>query len=254
MLNTIIDLIKETKGIILDVRKQSDVTIKGYGNYVTQVDYSVQAFLKEFLFKLYPHIQFLGEEEPKTINFDKAVWILDPIDGTANLVRNLNQSAVSLALVENRTPILGVVYNPFSDEIFYAEKGKGAFLNGKPIAVSNASSLKNSLISIGTAPYNKELADDIFHSVCEIYKRCEDVRRFGAAAIELCNLAAGRIDGFFEKHLKPWDYAAGAVILKEAGGKITNYEHGTISFEKPDDIIASNGLFHDELTSILNCS
>jgi len=253
MLNRVLKLVKETKSIIFDAQKQSDVTIKGYGNYVTQVDCCVQSFLKTSLQTFYPNIQFMGEEgEHAELDFSKFVWILDPIDGTANLVRNLNQSAVSLALVENRTPILGVVYNPFADEIFYAEKDKGAFLNGERIAVSKASSLKNSLISIGTAPYNKELADDIFQSVCEIYKHCEDVRRFGAAAIELCNLAAGRIDGFFEKRLKPWDYAAGAVILKEAGGKITNYERGTISFERPDDIIASNGLFHDEFTNILN--
>lgn len=253
MLANIIDVVKRTKIIIMDVNKKSAVTIKGYGNYVTKVDFEVQTFLKNELHTLYPDIQFMGEEEATAVTFENnSVWILDPIDGTSNLIHNLNQSAVSLGLVANFEPILGVVYNPFSDELFYAEKGKGAYFNGRPISVSKKASLQESLISFGTAPYDKALADDVFSSACEIYKRCEDLRRFGAAALELCYLASGRTDGFFERNLKPWDYAAGAAILNEAGGKITNYSLGPVSFETPDDIIASNGKIHDELYSVLH--
>ncbi len=252
MLQKVASLVKETREIIFDVQKKSAVEVKGHGNYVTQIDYSVQKFLKEALRELYPAIQFMGEEgEREFIDFDGCVWILDPIDGTANLVRNLDQSAVSLALVKKREPVLGVVYNPFSETLYYAEKGRGAFCNGEKITVSDAGTLNESLVSFGTAPYNKELCEEVFETAREIYSRCEDLRRFGAAAIELCNLAAGRIDGFFEQHLKPWDYAAGVVILQEAGGKITNYQGKCVSFEHPDDIIASNSKIHQELFEIV---
>ena len=253
MLENIIDIVKRTKSIILDINKKNDVTVKGYGNYVTQVDFEVQSYLKEQLFALFPSIQFMGEEETSFVDFENAsVWILDPIDGTANLIHNLNQSAVSLGLVTNYEPVLGVVYNPFTDELFYAEKGKGAYFNGEKISVSQTPSLKKSLISLGTAPYKKTLSEDVFSSARKVYERCEDIRRFGAAALELCYLAAGRTDGFFERNLKPWDYAAGAAILNEAGGKITNYSLGPVSFETPDDIIASNGKIHNELHSVLH--
>lgn len=253
MLEKVIDIVKQTKNIILDTNKKTAVTVKGWGNYVTQVDFEVQAFLKRRLHALYPSIQFVGEEETAAANFeDASVWVLDPIDGTANLIHNLNQSAVSLGLIKNYEPVLGVVYNPFTNELFYAEKGKGAYFNDERIFVSGTNSLKQSLISMGTAPYDKTLAEDVFSSTCEVYKRCEDIRRFGAAALELCYLAAGRTDGFFERNLKPWDYAAGAAILNEAGGKITNYSLGPVSFETPDDIIASNGKIHDELYSVLH--
>ncbi|MBQ7032817.1 MAG: inositol monophosphatase [Clostridia bacterium] len=252
MLMKVANLIQETKNIIFDARKKASVEVKGYGNYVTQVDYAVQNFLKENLRRLYPEIQFMGEEgDREVIDFDGLVWILDPIDGTCNLVRGLNQSAVSLGLVKNRVPILGVVYNPFAEELFYAEAGQGSYLNGVRISVSDAPTLHESLISLGTAPYNKELGRETFETAYEIYGRCEDLRRFGAAAIELCNLAAGRTDGFFERNLKPWDYAGGAAILKEAGGIITNYKGGAISFEKPDDIVASNGKIQNELLEIV---
>ncbi len=253
MLSKVIDAVKQTKRIILDTKKMSEVTVKGYGNYVTKIDFEVQSYLKQQLHTLYPSIQFMGEEETSSVVFENAsVWVLDPIDGTSNLIHSLNQSAVSLGLIKNYEPILGVVYNPFTNELFYAEKGNGAYFNGERISVSKTPSLKQSLISLGTAPYDKTLADDVFSSACEIYKRCEDIRRFGAAALELCYLAAGRTDGFFERNLKPWDYAAGIAILNEAGGKITNYSLGPVSFERPDDIIASNGKIHDELYSVLH--
>ena len=139
MLENIIDIVKRTKSIILDINKKNDVTVKGYGNYVTQVDFEVQSYLKEQLFALFPSIQFMGEEETSFVDFENAsVWILDPIDGTANLIHNLNQSAVTLGLVTNYEPVLGVVYNPFTDELFYAEKGKGAYFNGEKISVEEA--------------------------------------------------------------------------------------------------------------------
>lgn len=248
----VIELVKRTKDIILDKKKAAEIEVKGYGDFVTQVDFAVQNFLFGELSSLYPDIQCVGEEsDNKNTDYDKSMWILDPIDGTANLVYGLNQSAVSLGLVKNREPVFGVVYNPFSNELFWAEKGKGAYLGDKKISVTNAKTLSDSLISAGTSPYYKGLAEENFTEMCEVFKRCLDIRRFGAAAIDLCNLASGRIDGYFEKRLKPWDYAAGAIIVREAGGKITNFDLGEIAFDRPDDIIATNSNIHLELAELL---
>lgn len=253
MVDDIIKLVKECRDIILDKKRKSEFRMKGLGDYVTQVDFDVQSFLKEKLLKAYPEIQFMAEEgEQEKIDFTKKVWILDPIDGTANLVHGLNQSAVSLGLIENNVPVLGVVYNPFYNELFYAEKGKGAYLNGEKIHVSTAEKMINCLISAGTAPYYKEISKENFEVIRSVYEHSEDIRRFGTAAIDLCNLAAGRIDGFFERLLKPWDYAAGAAILAEAGGKITGYNMENLTFFGPSDIIASNTLIHDELADVVN--
>ncbi len=252
MLNKIVELVKETKPIIFDREKRSNITNKGYADYVTQVDFEVQKFLSEKLAELYPDIQFMGEEgERKDIDMTKSVWILDPIDGTANLVHNFNQSAVSLGLVVNNEPILGVVYNPFSDEVFYAEKGKGAYLNGKEIHVTDSKTMKECIICAGTAPYYKDLARDTADTIYRVMCASEDIRRYGSAAIDLCNVASGRVDGFFERMLKPWDYAAGIAILTEAGGMATNYDLGSIAYDRPDNIIASNGLIHEEFRNIV---
>lgn len=248
----VIELVKKTKDIILDKKKASEIEVKGYGDFVTQVDFAVQGFLFKELSVLYPSIQCVGEEsDNKNVDYEKSMWILDPIDGTANLVYGLNQSAVSLGLVEKGEPVFGVVYNPFSGELFWGEKGKGAYLHDKKLSVTKAEKMSDSLIGVGTSPYYKELADENFSEMCEVFKRCLDIRRFGAAALDLCNLAAGRIDGFYEKRLKPWDYTAGAVIVTEAGGKITNFNLGKIAFDRPDDIIATNSKIHSELADVL---
>ena len=255
MLDKIVELVKETKPIIFDKEKRNNITNKGYADYVTQVDFEVQKFLSEKLAELYPNIQFMGEEEEegerKDIDMTKSVWILDPIDGTANLVHNFNQSAVSLGLVVNNEPVLGVVYNPFSEEIFYAEKGKGAYLNGKEIHVTKSKTMKECIICVGTSPYYKDLARETADTIHRVLCECEDIRRSGAAAMDICRVAAGMADGMFERMLKPWDYAAGIAILTEAGGMATNYDLGSVAYDRPDNIIVSNGLIHEELRNVV---
>lgn len=253
MLHTVIDLVRQTKEIIFDIKKVADVDVKGYGNYVTQVDVAVQNFLQERLLSLYPDIQFMGEEKSnEEIDFARPVWVLDPIDGTANMMHSLGLSAVSLALVENGQPTLGVVYNPFTEDLYAAEKGKGATLNGRPIHVSDTARVHDSLIAIGTAPYHKELSEQNFKDFYRIYTSCEDIRRLGAAAIDLVSVAAGKMDAYFERVLNPWDIAAGIVILREAGGTVTDQNLGDIRLDCQVDILATNSHIHRELHDILS--
>ena len=249
----LIELIRETKKIALDSGSAHDITVKGTADFVTRVDMGVQEFLRPRLRELYPDVQFMSEEKDNSgIDPRGRVWILDPIDGTTNLIHDYKMSAVSLGLAENGIPVMGVVYNPFTDELFCAKQGGGAFLNGERIRVSESESMESSLISVGTSPYYKELADENFEAIKRIFIKAEDVRRCGSAAMDLCYTACGRIDGYFERRLKPWDYAAGTVILREAGGCVTTTAGGEPSSSFPSDIIASNGKIHDELYSVIN--
>ncbi|MGN0162026.1 MAG: inositol monophosphatase family protein, partial [Candidatus Ornithomonoglobus sp.] len=172
----LLSLIKETKGIALDRGSANDVTVKGLADFVTKVDMGVQEFLRPRLAELYPGVQFMSEEKDNSdINFNGKVWVLDPIDGTTNLIHDYKMSAVSLGMVDNGVPIMGVVYNPFTDELFYAENGKGAFLNGDIIKVTDTDTLAKSLISVGTSPYRKELADKNFDIIKKLFIASEDI-------------------------------------------------------------------------------
>lgn len=251
-IHTLIQLVHETRPLITETENAKNVTVKGYADFVTMVDTSVQEFLKEKLFKIAPHVQFMGEENHMDqIDPKKPSWILDPIDGTTNLIFDYHHSAVSLAYYDGNRIRMGVVYNPFSGETFYASRGQGAFLDEKPIRVTKHSSLDQSLISIGTSPYDRELARENFRIFLEVFQKSLDIRRSGSAALDLAYVACGRLDGFFEKNLKPWDFAAGSVILEEAGGQITNDMGQPLDFCKNQNIVSSNGLIHEKLLECL---
>lgn len=246
----VIGIVLKTKDIILN--HSFNITTKGLADFVTDIDINVQNYIKSMLESEYPDIQFVGEEgKNDEVNYSQSVWILDPVDGTTNLIHDFKMSAVSLALYKSGKGEAGIVYNPFNDELFTAQRGKGAYLNGKPIRVSEVSSIQEGLISIGTSPYDKKFADRNFEIFKKIFVNAQDIRRTGSAAIDLCYAACGRIDGYFERNLKPWDFAAGAVILEEAGGKISNFNDGEIDISKNNNIIAGNGLVNDELRDII---
>lgn len=248
----LIELIRETKKIAYDLSSAHDITVKGTADFVTKVDMGIQEFLRPRLKEMCPDIQFMSEEKDNSsIDPRGKVWVLDPIDGTTNLIHDYKMSAVSLGLTDNGVPILGIVYNPFTHELFSAKKGEGAFLNEMPIHVSKAETLERSLISVGTSPYYKELTDDNFEIIKRLFKASEDIRRCGSAAMDLCYTACGRIDGYFERRLKPWDYTAGIVILREAGGEVTSLAGGEPSYSFPTDIAASNGYIHEEMMSVI---
>lgn len=245
----IVELVRSTKPIIENEVFKADVHMKGNADFVTAVDIAVSNYLKEKLFELYPDIGFFSEEEDGCLHPE--CWILDPIDGTTNLVYGYNMSSVSLGLYMDGQVVFGVVYNPFTEECFTAQKGKGAFVNGKRLSVSKRS-LSESIIEFGAGSTRKHEADKSFELGREIFRRCVDIRRICSSALDLCFIAAGRIDGYFESKLKPWDYAAGSLILSEAGGKTTDFDGNEIPMDVPSSIICSNGIIHDELRELIN--
>lgn len=248
----IIDLVQSTKQIIMDGSASLKVTEKGPSDFVTQIDFNVQDYMIKELKSIYPHIQIMAEEKDnQKIDFSQPVWILDPIDGTTNLVHGYHHSAVSLALYDGEKIAFGVVYNPYTDETFHAEAGSGCCLNNDRIQVSKVRALKDSLIMVGTASYYKELADEIFSEIFRVYRHCGDIRRTGSAALDLAYVACGRVEGYFERNLKPWDIAAGMLLVKEAGGSVSGYKGEPLELRSLNDIVADNGEIHEEFLRVV---
>lgn len=231
------------------VLRKEHIETKGHANFVTVVDYKVQEFLVHRLREILPGSNMITEESKENIfDLEKPTWIIDPVDGTTNLMYNYQHSAISVGLWIDGKPDMGFVYNPALKEMFFAEKGKGAFLNGNRIRVSDNRNLVDSLIGFGTTPYDREKADDTFKVISQIFKSCRDVRRSGSAALDISYVACGRMDGFFEMTLQPWDFAAGSIILIEAGGAITKWCGDELNPICASSVIASNGYIHNELS------
>ncbi len=226
-------------------------TEKGKGNFVTKCDLAVQNFIMERLSALLPDAAFMGEENGYDSVTGGKLFIVDPIDGTTNFIHGCNHSCVSIAYAENGEPIIGVVYDPYRDEMFSAVRGSGAFLNGKKIQVTK-SGLENSLVLFGSSPYYPELSQKTFDTLKAIFPFIADVRRTGSAALDICYIAAGRCDLFFEHILSPWDFAAGAVILTEAGGVIKAEKGRSISISHTSAIAAGNDKIYAEFADMTN--
>lgn len=250
-LKEVMDLVKKAKIFVEDREMAGHIKAKGVADYVTQVDTNIQNFLAKELRKLAPDIEFLGEEEGLHAMSSDTYWILDPIDGTTNLIHDYQHSTISLGLYEKGEITLGIVYDPFREDIYYAKKGEGSFLNGKPIHVSQAKALEETIIAIGTSPYDKELADENFLRLRRVFERAQDIRRTGSAALDLAYVACGRTGGFFEERLSPWDFAAGMLLISEAGGKITDFTGAPLNLLRRGSVLASNGKLHEELKSLL---
>lgn len=234
-----ITAITERAGELLFDRAGLEVSSKGSKeNYVSSTDLKVQDFLYGELERLLPEAAFIGEEGGKSDYSAEYCWIVDPIDGTGNYVRELSLSVVSVALMREGRPCVGAVHNPYLGETFSAERGAGAFLNGERISVSGRP-FENALFCTAWAVYEKSLAGPCFELSRRAYEQCEDIRRFGSAAWELCCLAAGRVELFFEARLFPWDYAAGLLIVEEAGGFHSGL-NAPVSFDRPSPVIAAN--------------
>ena len=216
-------------------------------NIVTSADVAVQDYLQKELLALIPGAGFQGEENHQQDIAKEVCWIVDPIDGTTNFARGMQQSGISVGLREGSELVLGVVYNADLDDMFWATKGNGAYLNGKRLSVSNKD-FAHSIICTAMSLYRKSYAKMCSDVLLETYGQCADFRRFGVASLELCYLAAGRVDTFFELRLFPWDFAAAAVILREAGGVISTmvWDNGParlspdMILDAPSPIIAAN--------------
>ena len=195
-------LLREAGELLRDRERAAEVHAKGRTDFVTAVDTRVQAFLRDALAELDPGVQFMAEEKDNAaIDPARPVWILDPVDGTTNLIHGFGHSAISLALAAEGRPLLGLVYDPFAGEMFTARRGVGAFCNGRPIHASTAVHLADSLCSVGTNPGRRDQADAAFARMRRVYDRCHDIRRVGAASVELCYIACGRLDAYMEQGL-----------------------------------------------------
>ena len=230
-----------------------EVTHKGVVDLVTEFDVKTEKFIISQLTEAFPGYTLVGEESHRgTYHYEKAIYI-DPIDGTTNFVHGIPHLAISLGVWEAGEPKLAVVYNPILEELFWAVKGEGAYCNGEKLEVSTQDKLQNALIATGF-PYAKVNAGIEYHwvidSMANLLPHIQDIRRLGAAAVDLCYLAQGKVEAFYEIDLKPWDVAAGILIVQEAGGKISNVYGKTFDFDDKS-IVASNGKVHTQLLAKL---
>ncbi len=242
-------IVRSAGEIILHAEGQRNAQAvkEGHANFVTVYDRQVQEYLIEKLTALLPEAQFLGEEEGKDLFREEyrkgLLFVIDPIDGTSNFMNGLFPSVISVGLFKDGRPYIGVVYNPVSDQMFFAEKGKGAYVleNGTEEAKSLRASekpLAHSLVSFGTSPYHSELFERTFALAADCLPRCIDLRRSGCAAWDLCMVASGRIGMYFECEIGIWDCAAGVLLVTEAGGSATQLSGEPLTFDGPTSMLA----------------
>ena len=243
-IEAICELMRECGRSIKDIdRATLQIDSKaGHANFVTDYDKKVQDRLKSGLLKIMPDAHFMGEEGTTQEFSPKGkFFIVDPIDGTTNFIKDFRASSISVALVVDGAAELGAIYNPYLDEMFTAMRGQGAFCNGKRIHVSSEP-LENGLVIFGTSPYNEELSERSFKLAYSYFGKSIDVRRTGSAALDMCSVAAGRAELFFELSLSPWDYAAGALIVEEAGGIVTDIDGNALVYGRKSSVIARNNV------------
>lgn len=232
--------------------KPHDIKMKGEINLVTEADLAAETAIVASLQEDAPEIAIMAEEshDPDKKPESGRVWVIDPLDGTTNFAHGIPIFAVSIALMEENKPVLGVIYCPMQDELFAACQGGGAWMNNESITVTDTEFLVQSLVATGF-PYDiHTFLDRIIEQTRAVLPKVRDIRRCGAAAVDLAYLACGRLDGFWEMDLKPWDTAAGFLIVEEAGGKVTDFMGRPYS-PFCNEILASNGILHPLLLELV---
>lgn len=226
---------------------------------VTEFDRSAENMILKQIRNHFPQHLILSEEETgrQDINLSNLTqaenycWVIDPLDGTTNYIHGIPHFAVSIALVKNGLPLIGVVYNPILHELFSAAYGLGATLNGRKLKVSVCNELANAVINTGFSAQDWSTVNNLRFESSKLYGRCRNIRISGSSALDLAQIAAGRIDGFWHWRLAPWDIASGILLVTEAGGRVTGLDGKPFTFNT-DILIASNGLIHNNLTMLLN--
>ena len=263
MVENLIEKVTEIVRHAAELMKPENVEVTQKGNasnFVTTADLNVQEFLKKELLALLPGSVFVGEEEDgaalssgmdggkncsKTDESENMcpqyeyIWVVDPIDGTSNFIRDIGMSAISVGLLKWGEPYAGVIYQPYRNEMFWAMDGQGAYLNGKRIYVSDRD-FKHGHLCSAMSTYHKGYAPMCFHIIEKVYADCDDLRRLGSAAVELAYLAAGRVELYFEIRLFPWDVAAGIVLIKEAGGYTEMIYQEGFPLDRPVALVGAN--------------
>lgn len=260
-LNSAIRFSKEAGQLILENSNQSN-TIKqklNHADLVTEVDQLSEDLLRKRIKTMFPDHWILseeatGQEDPfEIIKKEKSGigWIIDPIDGTTNFIHRIPHFAISIGMVKDGKPMIGVVYNPVTDDLYYAQKGEGAFYNETLIQASKERGIKEAVLATGFP--SKEWNDNssVIKQIHALTGKCRSIRVLGAASLDLCFVARGLLSGFWHDDLKPWDSAAGMLILQEAGGKVTTSSGQPYTLEKRT-LVASNGLIHDSLLKLLS--
>jgi myo-inositol-1(or 4)-monophosphatase len=227
-----------------------EVRLKGRIDLVTDVDLACERAVVGALLGRFPAHRILAEEEGGRGSDHPCRWIIDPLDATTNFAHGLPSFSVSIGLEVAGEMALGVVYGPMQDELFVAERGRGATLNGRPLAVSGASDLVSSLLVTGFAYNLAEAKDDNLGHFADFTRRAQAIRRTGCASLDLCYVAAGRFDGFWELGLRPWDMAAGVLAIEEAGGRVSRFDGSPLDLDVPE-IVASNGSIHEAMLEVL---
>ena len=218
---------------------------------VSKADIESNTYIINKILSSYPDHSILSEEKKEHIGSSDYRWVVDPLDGTTNFVHRLPIFSSSIGLQKNNQTILGVVYNPAADKCFVAERNKGAFLNNSPIHVTSSNTLSDCLLATGFPYVHDEKYDLLFDLFKDFYDRTRGLRRLGAASLDLCFVAMGRFDGFYEYGLKPWDVCAGELILKEAGGMVTDWNGKSSPPNNGSRILATNKLIHKQMAKIL---
>lgn len=240
IIDMITEIAKRSGEILLEASHPKIMEKSGHANFCTETDEKIQAFLIEELSKVCPDASFLGEEDGQDVFTSKMssglCFVIDPIDGTSNFIYSYRPSVISIALLRDGKPYIGVVYNPFDDMMISAAAGEGAYVNGERVFSSDAP-LSESLAVFGTAPYYTELRDRTFEIAKALLPLCVDIRRSGTAAWDLCCVAIGRCALFFEMRLQLWDYAAAALIAREAGCTVTDAAGNDLSYTGPSSAL-----------------
>ncbi|NPA35327.1 MAG: inositol monophosphatase [Chlorobi bacterium] len=250
--NRVVDIARETGRFIKESGVKGELSIeeKGHNDFVTKIDKQSEQRIVAALKEVIPGAGFIVEENSETGRSDDYNWIVDPIDGTTNFIHGVAPYAVSIALIYRNEIILGVVYEAGLDECFYAWKGGGAWLNEKQISVSKATSVEDSLIATGFPYSNYKYLDRFMDSLYYFMQHSHGLRRLGSAATDLAYVACGRFEAFYEYGLKPWDVAAGIIIIKEAGGKVSDFKGGE-DFLFGGEIIAAGGNVFNDMKDVI---
>ncbi|MGO4712459.1 inositol monophosphatase family protein [Bradyrhizobium sp. 2TAF24] len=227
------------------------VSMKGPANFVSAADKRAEEMLYDDLAKARPGYGFLGEEGGAREGTDKShTWIVDPLDGTTNFLHGIPQFAISIGLLREDTLIAGVIYNPANDELYVTERGKGAFLNDQRLRVAGRKQLNESVIACGLPHIGRGNLGLAHRELGAMMPKVAGLRRFGAASLDLAGVAAGRLDGYWERDLQPWDLAAGMLMIREAGGKVSGMQ-GSDDPLKTGDVVCGNETIHRELLKVL---
>ncbi len=241
-INEIEALMRRAGEIMLSAREiENAVSEKeGSANFVTTYDVRVQGLLRQGLLELYPEAQFIGEEGDDRGDVSQGLaFIVDPIDGTTNFIKHYDMSVISVAMLRDGQVVLGAAYDPYRDEFYRAEKGRGAFCNDRPLRVSQLG-LDRSLVCFGSTPYDKGMIPKTFALAQRLMECALDLRRSGSAVFDLCRVARGSAGLMFELRLSPWDYAAASLIVTEAGGRISQLDGTPLRFDRPCGVVAGS--------------